>query len=280
MKRAFPPPKGAALLFQEDFDAPAREQAAAPPPPAPPPVPTWEDVEAARAEGRRDGLREAATRDAARAADALSAVAGNLAAMREEAAVIADDAALAFAKMMMEVFAAALPELCKRHGPAETEALVRMVLPALRYEPSVRVLAHASAVPLLQREVARLTEDFEGAVTVEASEKMAVGDVEVRWRDGKAFRKTETICAQLIAILENPPDPPDTRGEPPWFAAEQGPWRLSQAKREAEVAREAEAARKAEAARGAQTAREAETCAAEARRATDTTAEREVENVE
>jgi len=279
-----------ALLFQEDFDAPAARDAAAPEPaaaePAPSPEPTWADVEAARGEGRLDGLREAAARDSARAAAALSAVAGSLAEMRADAVRLADETAVAVAKMLMASLAAALPEVCRRHGPTEVAALVRMVMPALRYEPAVRVLANSEVVPLLQHEIAQLTEEFEGSVTVEASPKMAVGDVEVRWLNAKAFRNTDTICAELIEILENPPMPPDTGGEPPWFGAEGGPWRRAQAQR-AEEAAAAEAQREAEAAHAARAGPAAEPHhVSETRDASatqhipDTTAEREVAHVE
>ena len=78
--------------------------------------------------------QEAAESDAAATRQAIAAIAEQLAAERDAAAIRADQSAEAIARLLLDSLAAAFPALCARYGDAEVRAVVRIVLPATAQE--------------------------------------------------------------------------------------------------------------------------------------------------
>ena len=131
---------GAATLFNEDFDLP-------PAPIVPPepeiiePVFTASDIGAAREAAWRDGhdigIAETAASGEVAVRQILAQIAAQLHTARNEAVAMADQAAEAIAKLLLDSFGAAFPALCARHGEAEIRAIIRAILPTLQQEPRV-----------------------------------------------------------------------------------------------------------------------------------------------
>ena len=196
--------RSAAAFFEEDFDLPPRS-AAPPEPEIIEPVFSLAEVEAARADGWRDGrqaaLAETAASSEASAREALSRIAASLTDAREEAAALAEAAAEAIALLVMDGFAAAFPALCARHGDGELRAIIRAILPSLHQEAKivVRVAPHSSKATI--DEIERLDPELVPSVQVVPTDAVAQGDIRIAWRNGGAVRDTAALWRDIAAIL-------------------------------------------------------------------------------
>ena len=107
------------------------------------PLFTFAELQAAREEAarasREAALTEAGAATTTAAGQALTMIAEQLLAARAELDVVAEQSADAIARLAAVLFRRRfLPALRARHGTAETAALLREILPALRHEPSDR----------------------------------------------------------------------------------------------------------------------------------------------
>lgn len=188
------------ILYAEDFDDPAPQNAAEPAEEAAKPPLTQADIDhacAAAVDEARAGW------DAMRAdhrSQALAAITGAIVAVRAEAGRETAAVAEGIASTMLSMLAAALPVFCRDHGPAEARALVQSLLPLLRREPRIVIRVHPSLVPVLRDDLAPLDDDFAGTITISAA-ALAPGDVRVSWGEGTFVRDTQTILAAMQGAL-------------------------------------------------------------------------------
>ena len=196
--------QGGVLWFDEDFD----------PRPVPPPPPepeiieqtfTAAELDLAREEAARDA-RETALRDAeasgkAEARRALDAIASELAAMRSEAAALAEESAEAVVRLLMDCFATSFPALTQRHGPEEAAALLRTVLPALRQEAKITVRVNPHMLADMTAEVSAFEHDLADHVRLLATDAVPMGDIRIDWNHGTAIRDARALWAEIENIL-------------------------------------------------------------------------------
>ncbi|MGH8325766.1 MAG: hypothetical protein ACRET2_03275 [Steroidobacteraceae bacterium] len=193
----------AGVLFAEDFDRP--QEAA----PAEPEVirPTFtaadlaEALAAASAEGRALGFAEAAAEHEAALETAARSVAARLAALRSEAHAAAEAAARATAQVLLDVLAALFPALCARHGAAEAEAVLRVLVPGLDAEPTLALRANPRLLAGLRTELARLDPELAARTEFVPSEIAAPGDIAMSWQHGSATRDAASLWAAVADAL-------------------------------------------------------------------------------
>lgn len=231
--------------------APAEVEEVAPPPPEP--KHTDEDLERVRQQayaegekaGRQAGLVEGET--AGRAAGVTEGRQAAIAEARAEAQATAESAlaqALTKAQQQIERLIAGqqradaafaeqavgvaraiagrlFPDLARRHGLGEVEAVVRACLDDLRGEPRVTIrVAEALAEPLRDR-LGALARDsgYDGSLNLVGDAEMTVGDCKVEWADGVGARLSGEIWhaadAAIERVLGHPPPRPTVDAPPP-----------------------------------------------------------------
>lgn len=191
-------------LFDDDFDRPP-----APDPREEPEIiePTFSlaEYEAAREEAFRAG--QAAEREAAEAAlhaadrQVLSAIAAGLDAAYAEAERVAEDTASAIGGLLLDTLAALFPALCSRFGPAETQAVIRTVLPVLRHEPRATVRVPPALVGSVVETITRVDPDLIARIDIEPDPAVPEGDVRVTWRNGEVRRDARALWRDIGDIL-------------------------------------------------------------------------------
>lgn len=202
------------FLFDRDFDVPVEPVAAStasePEAATEPQLPTFseEDVLAAEqrgyAEGREDGIREAAEATEREIADALAALPqkiDELFQMQMDANVSTTQETLSIATAIARK---AFPDLNARNALGEIERMVRDVLAGVIDEPRVQIfVAPALRDPLSER-LAIIADrvGYEGRITVAADKALKRGDCRVEWNNGGAQRNLETLWNQIDEIVE------------------------------------------------------------------------------
>ena len=191
-------------IFAEDFDRP---QQAKPPPDPKPPEPAYNaaDLQEARAQAMREGhaagLAEADGVTGALARHALLTIAERLDSARDEANTIAEEAAEAVARLLMDAFATAFPALSARHAEGELRAIVRSVLPRLQEEPAIVVRASPHVAQALSEEIAAVDPELVDRVRVVPTDSVPMGDIRIAWRAGNARRDTAGLWAEIENVL-------------------------------------------------------------------------------
>lgn len=191
-------------IFAEDFDRP---KPAKPPAETKPPEPVYSaaDLQTARSEALREGhaagLAEADGVTAALARHALLTIAERLDSARDEANAVAEDAAEAVARLVMDTFATAFPALCARHAEGELRAIIRSVLPRLHAEPAIIVRASPHVAEALTDEIGIIDPDLLDRVRVIATDAVPLGDLRIAWRAGGARRDTAGLWAEIESVL-------------------------------------------------------------------------------
>ena len=191
-------------LFAEDFDLP-RGGRDIPDPEVIQPGFSAADVAAARAEAWAEGFESGAAEAQRRAASDVGAllerIAASLRDTHADATAIAEQAAEAIARTLLDSLGAVLPALCAQHGEDELRALVRTILPALAREPSVTLRLHPAHIPALMRELDQLDPELIERVHLLPVEAIPPGDVRVSWQDGVAVRDAAALWRQVQAVL-------------------------------------------------------------------------------
>jgi flagellar biosynthesis/type III secretory pathway protein FliH len=192
------------VLFAEDFDlSPAHEN-----PPEPEVIePTFSaaELEAARAEAWQAGSDAASA--AAAAADhavirqTIAAIAERLVAAHDELLELAEQSAATVARLLLGSLGVVLPELTARHGEAELQAIIRIVLPGLFKEPSVTLRINPQHCTTVAREIERLDPDLAARLQIVPTESMPAGDARIAWRNGGATRDAAALWEQVAATL-------------------------------------------------------------------------------
>ncbi len=174
------------------------------PPEPPPPTFSEEELMEARARGYAEG--EEAGRSAAmasaenRACDLLSDVSGQLASLidaqrRSDAEVQTQAADLSIA-VVRRLF----PQLSRRHGLEEIEAVVRDCLGGLLSEPKITVRVAPENESVLAPRLAEMAEElgFDGHVVVRPQDGLGATDCRIIWAEGGA----ERLCDDLWQRIE------------------------------------------------------------------------------
>ena len=114
---------------------------------------------------------------------------------------MAEEAAEAVARLLMDAFATAFPALCARHAEGELRAIVRSVLPRLQEEPSIVVRASPHATQALADEIAAIDPDLVDRVRIVPTDSVPLGDIRIAWRAGNARRDTAGLWAEIENVL-------------------------------------------------------------------------------
>jgi flagellar biosynthesis/type III secretory pathway protein FliH len=142
---------------------------------------------------------EGSVRDAS--SRALTEIATQMIAARDEAAAIAEQAAEAIARLLLDCFATAFPALSRRHGASELAAVLREILPALHREPKITVRINPHLVPAVTEELHSLDNDLAARVRLIPTDSVAVGDVRITWENGAATRDAVSLWNQIESVL-------------------------------------------------------------------------------
>lgn len=212
----------AGILYVEDFDAPPEmpvEQPEPVAPPAPPPTYSLEEyTEACRTAhdaGVQSGLNEARHEQQAVQAQlrgaALSSIADALSMGGGDRAAMAQHMADELANTLLAMLLAALPAASATLAASEVSALLAVVLPPLRREPSLHIQVHPTLLDEITTDLAAFRAQHTGALTLTANENLPPPDVLVRWAEGEMRRDTGALWAELreaLATFALPDQPP------------------------------------------------------------------------
>ena len=185
---------------------------AAPPPeePAPePPAPTFslEELQAASAQSYADG--EQAGLAAARAA-VEQQLAAALAHLPEQIATLlaaqrrSDDAlAEQTVRVALTLARKLLPELARRHGLSEIEALIRRSLADMLEEPRIVVRVSDGLIEPIRDRLQPIADElgYPGALVLLVDPALGPADCRVEWADGGAERIADRLWQQIDAAV-------------------------------------------------------------------------------
>ncbi|MBI4183103.1 MAG: hypothetical protein HY521_03780 [Proteobacteria bacterium] len=194
---------------EEEDEEPEPEPEPAPVEPEPEPEPTFgaEDLARARAEGvaegREAGVRELRASLDQASAEALEQLAARLPALaeaqRESNERLQSQAIAVAAVVMRKIF----PELTRRHGTAEIEAMIRDCLRDLLHEPRVIVRLGPELADSLRPRIEATAQagGFVGQLSVVADEVMAPGDCRVEWGASGSERVSARLWEEIDRIV-------------------------------------------------------------------------------
>src|SRR5579875_247103 len=168
-------------------------------------------------EGRRAGRAEALAEIEAQAVRALEAAAQALTALGRSEAQRAEATIAAGLELAAAVMRKALPELARRHGLAEIEAVVADCLTQLTDEPRIVIRVRDSLLDALQQKAQALARStgFAGRLVMVADPALGDSDCRVEWADGGVVRNLARLTAELDEALaralgKSEPEPPAT----------------------------------------------------------------------
>jgi len=206
-------------LFDTSFDV-------EPLPPTPaedvpePVVYSEEELAAAQSEsfakGRTDGSESALQGIEQATAQALSAIAAQLEAATAQLAQVNERREQQSLQAAVTILRKLFPELARRNGLDEIEAVIATCLERLHDEPRVVVRTAGTLVDLLRERIDPLAEacGFEGKIVLLSDEALSSSDVRIEWADGGAERDTgrlwdevDQILAESLGSLSDETDP-------------------------------------------------------------------------
>lgn len=177
-------------------------------PPPPPPTFTEDEVDQLKAEafeaGRAEGRMEAQAADERMAVLALEAAAAKMGELARLEAAAADRNAREAIAVAVSVVRKMLPELARREGLGEIEALVAECIGRLTGEARIMLRVAES----LRERVAERIEPiaarvgFEGRLLTAGEASLAPGDCRLEWADGGAERDSARLMGEIDGILE------------------------------------------------------------------------------
>ena len=180
-----------------------QKMAAEPPPPPPADRFTEDDLTAAKATGYAEG--EAAGRQAAqnsidkRLAEVLSQIPQQLPGLIEAQKRADADLTKASVEIVMTIARKLLPELARRRGLAEIEAVVRACLADLMLEPRLVIRVADEMLDMVRARVDKMVADlgYEGAIVCMADPALGPADCRVDWADGGAERVSQRLWDEI-----------------------------------------------------------------------------------
>jgi flagellar assembly protein FliH len=206
------------FTFDNDFDRPRPQPkpeavVVAPEPVAPPP-PTFSEEEMAAAvaaarkkalaEGVAQGRTEAISQRDKQVAGALIAIGNNLGAIEKGTQIGAETLAETSVGLGLSITRKLFPELAKRHGIAEVEAVARECLEKLKTEPRFLVKVSQEHAEELGKRIdeAAAAQGFEGKISVKADTAVKPGDCQIEWAQGGLIRQGADIWSGIELALE------------------------------------------------------------------------------
>jgi flagellar assembly protein FliH len=194
------------FLFDISFDAPVTEppQAA---PDAAPADPSAAALETARAEGfaegKEVGLMEAAARDERRLGEAVERLASGVADLVADTARQAAAHEREAAQLAATIARKLVPELARRHGLGEIEALVIECLRSVQAEPRLVLRVPEVLFGPAKERLSDLTDaaGYGGKVVLLADAALAATDCRVEWADGGIERDCERTWRDIDAAI-------------------------------------------------------------------------------
>jgi hypothetical protein len=116
------------------------------------------------------------------------------------AAAVADAAASALAKTLVAAMNAVMPDLIRRSGLSEAEAMLALVLPGVSREPTVRIEVAREAVSYVSTAIASL--EYHDKISVIGLDEATAGEVRVRWDAGHASRQPTQVWQAVMRALQ------------------------------------------------------------------------------
>lgn len=169
-------------------------------------------------EGRRDGEAEAAARIEAALADALARLDERLAALEARHAGTLRAVEAHGAALMVALVRRLAPELLKRVGRAEVEALAADALRLAGKSPVLRLRVHPGVAGPLRARLAAQADSagFTGTLDILPDPALAPGAIDAAWEAGglrhdpaAVERAVADLCGRALAALDDTP-PNDT----------------------------------------------------------------------
>ena len=194
---------GSRFKFDLDFDDPRNAGDA-------PPAPTFslDEMNAARDVARAEGLAAGRAEVQASLERRLADTQGRIAEALHQAIGERTSALNRIEGRAVELCTALLrklfPEMQRRHGLGEIEALVRDSLHRMVDEPRVVVRLNDGLLDRLQERVdaAAKTAGFAGRVVLIGDDLIAAGDCRIEWADGGAERRGDHLWAEIDAAVK------------------------------------------------------------------------------
>jgi flagellar assembly protein FliH len=204
------------FTFDNDFDRPAKPASAKPDvvaePPAPPP-PTFSEAElaeavaaarkAALAEGIAKGRAETVADTERRIVAGLGAIGSHLGAIDSQVRAVADGLTENTVELSLAIARQLFPELLRRGGAGEIEALLVQCLARLRTEPYFTIRVPVEQVDELGERVQAVAgrQGYEGRLTVFGDESLKPGDCRIEWAQGGMIRDRQQIWSAIEAAI-------------------------------------------------------------------------------
>lgn len=200
------------FLFERSFDV-EEEEAAEPAPVAAEPeavAPTFseEEMNAAReqafAEGREQGLAEAATGTERALLEALAAIDQRLAevlhGIADGRAAATDEAVAVAVGIARKLF----PALTAKGALAEVERTVVETMRVVLGEPQLAIYVHETVQPALAERIGTLSAQaaYRGQVEIKTDATLPPGDCRIEWTGGGAARDTAALWRAIDEVLE------------------------------------------------------------------------------
>lgn len=194
------------FMFDLSFDEsgpPAAEPEAPVVEAPPPPVFTEEDVARAYADGLAEGHETGAAAErqqtARLAAEATDRLVGSLAALDEQLLAIRPVAEQRALQIGLAVARKLVPELLRREGVSEIEALIRASLHDMFEEPRLVLRVPDSVLDIIKPRVDVLASraGFDGRVVIVAEDGLIDGDCRIEWADGGVERSAARLSAEI-----------------------------------------------------------------------------------
>jgi flagellar biosynthesis/type III secretory pathway protein FliH len=208
----------AALFLQRDLNDEALHKAAEP-------VIGRAELAATRQEGfdagYSAGLAAAAgTQAAYRTAAEVHTLEGITAALQDgcrQAANVADSAAAALARALIEAMRAVMPDLIRHTAVNETRAMLAHILPGLSREAVVHIEVPPEIGRYVETMLAPLAVEQRDKIRVIAKDGMRPGETRVHWASGHARRQPaqiwQTVMEALQPALDDPKSEDSDNGE-------------------------------------------------------------------
>ena len=152
--------------------------------------------------GRLAGLSEANASISANQARAVAAIAATMAVADAQAARVADAAAAALAAALVAAMHAVMPDLIRRSGLREVEAMLAHVLPGLSRQPQVRIEVPSDIADGVAGIVAAAGA---GRIAVHGSDAMEPGGAWVSWSAGEARRQPAEVWRAVMDVIDPTP---------------------------------------------------------------------------
>jgi len=211
------------FLFEESFDdddpsAPRRSRPKVEEPPPPPPPPTFNQEELARARaeaaaeadaaGHARGLAEGRAevearleRQQAEALGRLADQAGDLIAARLEQNQALTQLPV---QLALAILAKVLPEMARRHGLGEIEAMIAACLVGVSEEPRLLVRVHPELVEPVRQLVETQAErrGYPGVIQVQGEADYGLADARLEWANGGAERSVDALLEEVGRAAE------------------------------------------------------------------------------